>query len=452
MADQTRGRGAARINFTKARTDRFECPDNRTQAFMWDTAAPGLGLRATKGSKTYIFQARLHGRSLRTKIGSHEAWTVDEARVQARRLRTLIDAGVHPGVEKAERRRAEDAARRERVRESSTVAEAWAAYIAARGADWSAPHVTDHHKAMQRPGLDRKRSRLKTKAGPLWPLRGHRLSTLSPELLLSWLDSEAKTRPTAAARAYRLLRAFLTWCTEHSDYRGLVDPRTLLTKSVRRSVPKARAKNDALQREQLRLWFLAVQGIRNEVVRAYLQALLLTGARRAEMANLRWADIDFKWQSLTIRDKVEGERVIPLTPHLSKVLDELPRRNEWTFSSKTAKGGRLVDANHAHARVLAAAGLPPITLHGLRRSFGTLAEWTEAPVGVVAQIMGHKPSAVAEKHYRRRPLDLLRLWHMRIEHWILAEAGVTSAHADDAEASAKVVHLHRGAELRLAEG
>jgi hypothetical protein len=43
---------------------------------------------------------------------------------------------------------------------------------------------------------------------------------------------------------------------------------------------------------------------------------------------------------------------------------------------------------------------------------------------VVAQIQGHKPSATAEKHYKRRPLDLLRLHHERIEIWILEQAGV----------------------------
>lgn len=38
--------------------------------------------------------------------------------------------------------------------------------------------------------------------------------------------------------------------------------------------------------------------------------------------------------------------------------------------------------------------------------------------------MGHKPSAIAEKHYRRRPLDLLRKWHVNIEAWILEQAGI----------------------------
>ena len=51
-------------------------------------------------------------------------------------------------------------------------------------------------------------------------------------------------------------------------------------------------------------------------------------------------------------------------------------------------------------------------------------EWVEMPAGISAQIMGHKPSAIAEKHCRRRPLDLLRAWHEKIEAWILAQAGI----------------------------
>jgi hypothetical protein len=38
--------------------------------------------------------------------------------------------------------------------------------------------------------------------------------------------------------------------------------------------------------------------------------------------------------------------------------------------------------------------------------------------------MGHKPSATAEKHYKVRPLDLLRMWHTRIEVWTLEQAGI----------------------------
>jgi integrase len=83
-----------------------------------------------------------------------------------------------------------------------------------------------------------------------------------------------------------------------------------------------------------------------------------------------------------------------------------------------------MEPTKAHTRAINAAGLPHVSLHGLRRSFGTLAEWVECPAGVVAQIQGHKPSAIAEKHYRRRPLDLLRMWHSKIEAFILEQAGI----------------------------
>ncbi len=43
---------------------------------------------------------------------------------------------------------------------------------------------------------------------------------------------------------------------------------------------------------------------------------------------------------------------------------------------------------------------------------------------MVAQIQGHKPSATAEKHYKVRPLELLRVHHQKIEAWILEQAGV----------------------------
>jgi integrase len=155
-----------------------------------------------------------------------------------------------------------------------------------------------------------------------------------------------------------------------------------------------------------------------------LQGLLLTGARRNELAALKWADVDFQWESLTLRDKEEGERTIPLTPYMEHLITPLPRRNEFVFSSPSAASGRIEEPRIQHVKALTSAELPPLSLHGLRRSFGTLSEWVEVPVGIVAQIMGHKPSAIAEKHYIQRELDLLHLWHVKIEAWILEQAGI----------------------------
>ena len=167
--------------------------------------------------------------------------------------------------------------------------------------------------------------------------------------------------------------------------------------------------------------------IGNPVAAAYLQTLLLTGARPGEVLGLRWEDVNIKWRGLTIRDKVEGERVIPLTPYVSQLIHALPRRNAYVFPS-ASRGKEVGDVlslpRSQHVGACKVAGIDGLTLHGLRRSFKSLTEWLEIPAGVVAQIMGHKPSATAEKHYTVRPLDLLRLHHEKIEAWILEQAGV----------------------------
>lgn len=427
-----RNASAPRVNFTKGRIERFSCPPGRAEAFLWDTAVPGLGLRArASGSRVFIFQARLYGRTIRKAIGSPDAWDLEQARKEANRLRVLLDRGIHPTDEERERRDAAEAVRQEEERASVTFADVWDAYVAARRGDWSERHLRDHGKAMQEPGRSRKRSKRLTVAGPLYPLRSERLAELTAERVGRWVEHEAKRRPTVTAHAYRLFRACLSWAEEQPQYRGIFDSTTVLTKTVRRAVPKPKARTDVLQREQLRPWFSAVRALGNPVISAYLQALLLTGARREELARLRWSEVDFIWRSLIFRDKVEGEREVPLTPYLAVLLHALPRRNRWVFSSPSAKSGHLSDANQAHSRALRSVGLPHVTLHGLRRSFGTLSEWCEVPVGVVAQIQGHKPSALAEKHYRRRPLDLLRRWHVEIERWILDEAGIPQSAKSD---------------------
>lgn len=79
--------------------------------------------------------------------------------------------------------------------------------------------------------------------------------------------------------------------------------------------------------------------IHNPVIAAYLQALLLTGARREELAGLAWSDVDFRWKSAAIKDKVDGERTIPLTPYVASLLAGLPRRNQWVFSSQLLPPG-----------------------------------------------------------------------------------------------------------------
>ncbi|MGZ8157418.1 MAG: tyrosine-type recombinase/integrase [Methylobacter sp.] len=222
-----------------------------------------------------------------------------------------------------------------------------------------------------------------------------RLIDLTPDRVEEWAEIETLKRPTRARLSLRLLKAFLFWCGSHPSYKAIITTNAARSKKARESLGKAKPKDDVLRREQLPAWFAAVKQIGNPVISAYLQCLLLTGSRREELAALRWEDVDFKWNKLTIHDKVEDFRIIPLTPYVAHLLAALPRRNEYVFSSPTAASGRLTEPRIAHNQACAVAGLN-MTLHGLRRSFATLCEWTETPTGIAAQIQGHKPQGGRE--------------------------------------------------------
>jgi integrase len=426
---------AAKVKLTAGRITGFECPSDKTRAYLWCAEVKGLGVIATiKGAKSYIFQAKIKGQSMRLTIGSVGIWSIPAAQAEGRRLQTLIDNGDDPRQIKADKEAAKLAVQSakeaeaeaqvlQEARDSVTVRTAWLEYIKARKPQWSERHYNDHTALMQPGGITRKRSTELTIPGPLAALSEVRLIDMTPERVEAWAKVESETRATRARLSLRLLKAFLNWCAEHATYKEAVTGNAAKSKAARESLGKAKVKNDVLQREQLPAWFAAVKQIGNPVVSAYLQGLLLTGARRNELAALKWADVDFQWNSMTIRDKVEGLRVIPLTPYVAHLLAALPRRNAFVFSSPTAASGRIEDPSTAHRTACAIAGVD-VTLHGLRRSFASLCEWTETPAGIAAQIQGHAPQGVREQNYIRRPLDLLRMWHVKIEAWMLEQAGI----------------------------
>lgn len=429
-------------NFTAARVAAFECTPGKKQTIHWDGKTTGLGLRVTAaGAKSYIFETSLDNKTIRLTIGDVRTWSIGKAQAEVTRLKTLTDQGIDPRQVKADKKVADVAAKLakeaeaaalelQQTRESVTLGMVWPEYVTARSTTlskgkpvWSELHLRDHIRMMQAGGEKRSRSAKLTEPGPLASLATVRLVDLTTETVNEWAKAEGITRPTRARLALRLLRAFLFWCAKHPTYKTIVTENAAQSSDARESLGKPNSKDDVLQHEQLSAWFAAVQQIGNPAISAYLQALLLTGARREELAALRWEDVDFQWNKLTLNDKIKDFRIIPLTPYVAHLLATLPRRSEWVFSSPAAASGRLTDPSGAHRKACAVAGLD-MTLHGLRRSFASLSEWVEMPSGISAQIQGHAPQGVREQNYIRRPLDLLRKWHVKIEAWILEQAGI----------------------------
>lgn len=413
-----------KTNLTVDRIRSFKCPSGRTQAFLYDSSVPGLGVRALPGGKqSWIFEARVRGRNVRRTIGDLRAWSLPAAREEARRLRRLIDVGQDPRKERAVRHKGE------------SFGALWKAYLAAHQKTWGARHMADAIWLARAPE-DRKESnrKLSEYGGPLFPLLKKPIADFSTEGLITWarkvLDrsSESETnkaKHTALRQSFERLRAAWTWAMERPEWAAELPEVNFKHSDLRDLIPKSGAKkDDVLEKSQLADWFAAVRSVDNPVISAYLQALLLVGCRRGELADLKWKDVSFKWNRLHLRDKIDPDgRTVPMSPFVARLIDGLPRRSEFVFSSASSESGKLVEPRIAHTRACREAGIQ-VSLHGLRRSFATLSEWIEMPAGICAQLQGHAPGAVQERHYKKRPLDLLAIWQNKFEGWILEQAGI----------------------------
>lgn len=417
----------AKIAFTAGRVSGFKCPPDKKQAFMWDVAAPGLGLRATPAGKpAYVFQGVYQGKDLRITIGSPTAWSIPDAQAKARELQRLIDEGKDPRDLKREALAAHAERQAAAAAKALTVGAVWPVYLEngrpKRRDAWK-PRYRADLEAMAAPGGEKKkRGQGVTRQGPLYPLLALPLAAINEDTLKSWYDREAVAGKHQAARALMMFRGFLRWCAARPEYRNLTDRDAGKAAAIVENLPSNTRRTDALEAAQVPGWWAGVEQLSNRTASAYMRALLLTGARREELAALTWANVDFQWRKLTIADKVDSTRTIPMTPYMAQLLATLPRVGPFVFAS-TGKAGRITDARASHAQALRHAGIDHLTFHGLRRSFSLLGEAAGAPAGAIAQVMGHKPSATAEG-YRPRSIDALRPFLEQIEAHILALAGV----------------------------
>lgn len=421
---------AEKVNLTAGRIAELRCPPGKSQAFLRDSKCPWLAVRVTaSGNKSFVFEAKLHSTTVRTVIGDVAAWTIEAARQEANEKKIQVDRGIDPRAQQRQAREAKVAQAAEDQRRAATVASAWTLYLSKgtppRKKAWKPRYVEDLKRATDPGGQPRKRGKGLTKPGPLHSLLARRLVEIDEDLMRDWYLVEVERGPAQAARALAMFSGFFSWCAKQREYRDLVQRDAAKPRHLTDVLPASRSRTDALEASQLRAWFNAALEHPNRTGSTYLIGLLLTGARREELAALKHADIDYRWDKMKIADKYGESRVIPMAPYFKRMIQDLPvvEGNPFVFVSPSSALGRIAEPRSVLDRVLKKAGIGHVTIHGLRRSFSLLAEVAGVPAGAIAQIMGHQPSALAER-YRPRPMDVLRGHMTTIEEFVLRKAGV----------------------------
>jgi integrase len=175
-----------------------------------------------------------------------------------------------------------------------------------------------------------------------------------------------------------------------------------------------RAKIDVIEQQELVALLRRLEG-----GKLYVPVLLAasTGLRRGEVLGLRWADIDFNKGTLQVGRSVElvgrklsvkkpnterSRRVVTIPENVLSVL-KAHRKGQAEICLKLGIGrvelvfphwpdGGLQDPRHftkAFTRAVKAAGIKPVTFHGLRHSHITALLRSGMPLHVVSARAGH---------------------------------------------------------------
>lgn len=160
-------------------------------------------------------------------------------------------------------------------------------------------------------------------------------------------------------------------------------------------------KDDALSAEQLQALLKAIEEDDHPHAGNIMLLALFTGMRRGSLFNLKWNDIDFEREFITLRDPKSGkDDIIPLNDQARAVLEgHIKTESEYVFPGKD--GNKRTNAQKSINKIKEAAGLPKETrpLHSLRHTFASLAVSSgEIDLYTLQRLTIHKTFAMLQRY------------------------------------------------------
>ena len=209
-----------------------------------------------------------------------------------------------------------------------------------------------------------------------------------------------------ADRTYSTLRATFNWAIDKGHFAG-PNPCAKVERKLRPAVERFLSEAQA-QDLIAALDALEADATISERQGAVYRLLLLTGARRNEIAGLRWTEVDFDRRRLVLppsRTKAggrTGDRRISLNDMAFGILQRLYKtrgRSQFVFpATKGDNGYATSESKIWRDKVLPKAKLEGIRIHDLRHSFASFALADGASLPMIGKALGHANSRATERY------------------------------------------------------
>lgn len=335
-----------------------------------DTMIPGLKAEfGRSGRGTYWYRYSLHDSKRAMRLGTVGATTLADARKTALEARADLDRGIDPQEG------------RDRIKAMPTFGDfALGAYM-----EWATAAKKSHRDDL---------SRLTHHLIPRWGSR--RLCDITKRdidlLKIDYLRSHsAGTTNRLLALTSGIFRQAIDW--------GVVD------RNPANGVKMAR-ENNANQRylsiEETSRFLIALEAEGNKTAASALTLLALTGCRREEILQLKWADVQLENGVLRLTQTKNGTaRYVQLSAESIELLRKQPSRDksEWVFPGRDTPTRPIVNVRKTMLRAMKAAGITEhARIHDLRHSVGAAAVQAGVPLYTVQEMLGHKTARMTQRY------------------------------------------------------
>ena len=362
VASSSKSESEGRIQLS-GHVARRKCPDR--EVVLWDSILPGFGLRMyPSGRKRWIVRFIERKKARQETVGDAATMDVHKARRIARKR--LEAAALHglPQKPKVIRRKGR----------SRTFADVFETFRQDRPYAWA-------------PATER--SNLGTMSRVLLPHFGTRLiDEITKADVVAWRDSMSN-RSGSCNRLIPNLSAILVY----AEKLGLRKRGSNPARGLKRY--KRAQKTRHLSGAEYRRLDLRLREFGNERFAAMIRLYIYTGARRGELAGLRWKEVAEK--HLELEKSKTGPKAIRLSGAARSMLLALPRDepDELVFIDEAR---RPLNIEKLWAQFRAFAGLRDLRLHDLRHSYASIAVQNGIDLEPIGRLLGHSLTETTERY------------------------------------------------------
>jgi integrase len=126
-------------------------------------------------------------------------------------------------------------------------------------------------------------------------------------------------------------------------------------------------------------------------MKGFVVTALNTGLRKSELFRLTWSNVDFERRQILV-EQTKGKRfrAIPMNKLLTNTLSRHPHHITSDYVFHNSKGKPWRDTRKSFSATYEKAGLPHVTIHGLRHTFISNLVMAGEDLRTVQELAGHR--------------------------------------------------------------